>query len=125
MAKKGEVIFAYSKMKYAVCQLLEREKLIKKIEVLDAIKSIHARKGNKNIFKQIKITFNFDDTGKPIISSIKRISKPGQRIYVHKDEMPRVLNGLGLAIISTSQGLMTDKEARKKKIGGELICEIW
>ncbi|OIO18171.1 30S ribosomal protein S8, partial [Candidatus Kuenenbacteria bacterium CG1_02_38_13] len=76
-------------------------------------------------FASIKVIIKYDSDGTPKISSINRISKPGKRVYADKDNIPVVLNYFGMAIISTSQGLMTDKEARKKKIGGEVICEIY
>lgn len=72
----------------------------------------------------INVRLKYSD-GKPVISGLKRISKPGLRRYVGKDEVPKVLNGLGMAVISTSRGLMTDKQARKENIGGEVVCEIW
>lgn len=73
----------------------------------------------------IRITLKYDEKGKKVIAGLKRISKPGLRIYASKDELPKVLNGLGIAIISTSQGLMTDREARQKGIGGEVLAYIW
>lgn len=73
----------------------------------------------------IRITLKYDEKGKKVIAGLKRISKPGLRIYAAKDELPKVLNGLGIAIISTSQGLMTDREARAKGIGGEVLAYIW
>ena len=71
-----------------------------------------------------KIYLKYDEK-KPIIVGLKRISKPGLRVYAQHDEIPRVLNGLGTAIISTSKGLLTDREARKSKVGGEVLCYIW
>ena len=73
----------------------------------------------------IRITLKYDEKGKKVIAGLKRIRKPGLRIYASKDELPKVLNGLGIAIISTSQGLMTDREARQKGIGGEVLAYIW
>ncbi len=73
----------------------------------------------------LRITLKYDEKGKKVIAGLKRISKPGLRIYASKDELPKVLNGLGIAIISTSQGLMTDREARQKGIGGEVLAYIW
>lgn len=72
----------------------------------------------------LRIQLKYND-GQPVISGLKRISKPGLRMYVASDELPRVLGGLGIAIISTPKGLMTDKEARQAKVGGEVLCEIW
>ena len=73
----------------------------------------------------LRITLKYDEKGKKVIAGLKRISKPGLRIYASKDELPKVLNVLGIAIISTSQGLMTDREARQKGIGGEVLAYIW
>ena len=75
--------------------------------------------------KEIVITLKYVANGKKAISGLKRISKPGLRVYAKADELPRVLNGLGIAIISTSKGIMTDKEARKQNIGGEVLAYIW
>ncbi len=73
----------------------------------------------------IEITLKYGKHDSKVISGIKRISKPGLRIYAAKDEIPKVLNGLGIAIISTSKGIMTDKQARKANVGGEVLCYVW
>ena len=73
----------------------------------------------------IRITLKYDEKVNKVISGLKRISKPGLRIYAAKDELPRVLNGLGIALISTSKGVMTDKEARKQNVGGEVLAFVW
>ena len=75
--------------------------------------------------KNIEITLKYGNKKERVITGLKRISKPGLRVYVTCDELPRVLNGFGIAIISTSKGLMTDKEARKQNLGGEVLCYIW
>ena len=121
--KKTEVVLPYSKIKFDIAKILEKEKLIEKAEI---IKSPLGRKKRLSInFKQIKLILKYDDERQPVINHLKRISTPGQRIYVKKDKIPYVLNGLGMAILSTSQGLMIGRQARKKSLGGELICEIW
>jgi small subunit ribosomal protein S8 len=74
---------------------------------------------------KIEIVLKYDEKKRPVIAGIKRVSKPGRRIYRGYKELPRVLDGMGIAIISTSQGIMTDHEARKRRLGGEVICEIW
>jgi len=112
--RKPAVVLPYSKVKLAIAKLLEKEGYVGKATL--------EKSGN---FDAIKIELKYGNDGKAIISHIKRISKPGQRIYVASDEIPRVLNGYGLAILSTSKGLMSSIEARKNKIGGELMCEIW
>jgi len=75
--------------------------------------------------KMLTITLKYSESGEKVISGLKRISKPGLRVHANADKLPKVLNGLGIAIISTSQGLMTDKKARKANIGGEVIAYIW
>lgn len=103
----------FSNLKYEIAKILEREGFIEKAE-----------KKGKKIKKPLKISLKYENK-KPAISGLKRISKPGQRIYKSSKEIRKVKGGYGIAIISTSQGLMTDKEARKQKIGGEVLCEIW
>ena len=114
-AKHDTVDVPSSKMKLAIAKILLDEGYIKKYELVDD--------GN---FKNIRITLKYgvDKTDK-IITGIKRISKPGLRVYAGKDELPRVLGGLGVAIISTNQGVVTDREARKLNVGGEVLAFIW
>lgn len=103
----------FSNVKLAIAKILEVEGFIGKIE----------RQGIKSKGKlEIKLKY---DQGVGIIGGIKRISKPGQRVYAPSKKIKYVKQGYGLAIISTSQGIMSDKDARKKKIGGEILCEIW
>jgi len=102
-----------SKIKLEICQVLAREGLIKGFE----------KKGRKNK-KIIQIALQYDEKI-PAISGMKRISKPGQKIYLPYKKIRKVKGGYGLSIISTSKGLMTNKEARKKRLGGEVICEVW
>ena len=80
---------------------------------------------NDNVQGTIVVTLKYTDNKERVITGLKRISKPGLRVYVKGEEVPKVLNGLGIAIISTSEGIMTDKEARKKNIGGEVLAYIW
>ena len=119
--KKTDIILPYSKTKFNIAKILEKEKKIKKAEMVDNILNKEMEDSN---FKQIKIVLKYNNS-KPSMTSIKRISKPGQRIYVAKNKIPSILGGLGLVILSTSYGFMTGKDARKKGVGGELICEIW
>lgn len=103
-----------SNMKRAIAQILVNEGYIKSFEeIKDEKQGI------------IRITLKYDENGKRVISGLKRISKPGLRIYASKDELPQVLNGLGIALISTSKGIKTDKEARKENLGGEVLAYIW
>lgn len=114
--RKAEVFIPYSKIKLGIIKILKQHGFI---ESYDEIKP-----GEDNQFGGIMVGLKYED-GKSVITSLKRISKPGRRVYVAKDEMPNVLNNFGLAIISTSQGLFTNKEARKMGLGGEVICEIY
>ena len=114
-AKHDTVDVPSSKMKLAIAQILLDQGYIKKFDVIED--------GN---FKTIHITLKYgEDKNDKIISGIKRISKPGLRVYAGKDELPRVLGGLGIAIISTNQGVVTDREARKLNVGGEVLAFVW
>lgn len=127
MVKKSEVVLPMSKLKFEIAKILEKGSWIKKAEIIKAGSDIqeNIKKNKAAAFDQIKLTLKYDENGRPVISSLKRISKPGRRVYVDKDHLPRVLNNLGIAIISTSTGLMINKEAGKAKIGGEVLCEIY
>ena len=114
-AKHDTVDVPSSKMKLAIADILLEEGYIKKYDLID--------EGN---FKTIRITLKYGaDRNDKIISGLKRIGKPGLRIYAGKDELPRVLGGLGIAIISTNQGVVTDKKARELQVGGEVLAYIW
>ena len=118
--KKEEVLLPMSKLKLEVAKILANEGWIKKVEVIAG-----GLNGRRSSFDQLKIKLKYQNNGKPQINSIKRLSKPGLRVYVNKDEIPTVRKNFGFAIISTSRGIMTNKEARKQQIGGELIGEIY
>ena len=114
-AKHDTVDVPVSKMKLAIAQILLEEGYIKKYDILDD--------GN---FKTIHITLKYGaDKNEKIISGIKRISKPGLRVYAGKEDMPKVLGGLGIAIVSTNQGVVTDKKARELQVGGEVLAFVW
>ena len=114
-AKHDTVDVPASKMKISIAEILLKEGYIKSFELVD--------NGN---FKDIRITLKYGkDKNEKIITGLKRISKPGLRVYANKEELPKVLNGLGIAIISTSNGMMTDKEARKLNVGGEVLAFVW
>ncbi|HBA36983.1 TPA: 30S ribosomal protein S8 [Candidatus Falkowbacteria bacterium] len=118
--KKPELVLPMSKLKYEVAKILEAEGWIKKVTVIPGgLNGAHSK------FDELQIQLKYRKNGKPQISAINRISRPGLRIYVSKNEIPTVLNHFGLAIISTSRGLMTDKEAKKNQIGGEVLGEIF
>jgi len=118
--KKTEVVLPMSKLKLEVAKILAREGWIKEANVIPG-----GLDGARNKFDELSLVLKYHKNGRPHISSIKRISKPGLRIYVDKNNIPSVLNNLGMAIISTSAGLMTNREARKARVGGEVIGEIY
>ncbi len=125
---KEYVICPYSKIKFALASLLKEEGWIEDVEKVPAFKLdkkdfLKYNIKNKN-FEYIKIYIKYV-LGRPKITSIRRISKPGRRIYVKRDELPYVRNDRGIAVVSTPKGLMTNKKARKENIGGEYICEIY
>lgn len=113
-AKHETVEVPASNMKKAIAQILVDEGYIKKFTVIED--------GKQGI---IKITLKYGEDKKPIISGLKRVSKPGLRIYSNVEDMPKVLKGLGIAIISTSKGVMTDRQARKENVGGEVLAFVW
>ena len=114
-AKHDTVDIPASKIKVAIAGILVDEGFIEKYDIVEdgKIKTIH-------------VTLKYGaDKNEKVITGIKRISKPGLRVYASKDELPKVLGGLGIAIISTNQGVVTDKEARKLGVGGEVLCFVW
>ena len=114
-AKHDTVDIPASKMKLAIADILLKEGYVKAVDVVE--------EGN---FKTIKITLKYGaNKNEKILTGLKRISKPGLRVYASKDELPKVLGGLGTAIISTTKGVLTDKEARKENVGGEVLAFIW
>ncbi len=113
-AKHESVDVPASNMKKAIAQILLEEGYIKNYQVIEDDKQ-----------GVIKVTLKYGENKAKVISGLKRISKPGLRVYASCEKLPRVLNGLGIAIISTSKGIMTDKQARAQKIGGEVLAFIW
>ncbi|MCX6796520.1 MAG: 30S ribosomal protein S8 [Candidatus Falkowbacteria bacterium] len=119
--RQYEVVLPMSKIKHEVAQILKREGWVNDVQVVKA----GGAKNKAAKFDQLRIMLKYKKSGRPAIASIKRVSKPGLRIYAGKNELPRVLNNLGIAIISTPQGLMTNKEASRAGLGGEVICEVY
>ena len=114
-AKHDTVDVPASKMKEAIANILLDEGYVKAVDIVEEGK-----------FKTIRITLKYGkDKNEKVITGIKRISKPGLRVYAGKDELPKVLGGLGVAIISTNKGVLTDKQAREAKVGGEVLAFIW
>jgi Ribosomal protein S8 len=109
-----EVTVPASKLKEEVARILKNEGFVENYKLVTD--------GSR---KNIEITLKYGNKKERVITGLKRISKPGLRVYVKSDEVPRVLNGLGIAIISTSNGVMTDKEARKQNLGGEVLAYVW
>ena len=114
MVKHETVDVPASNMKKELARILLEEGFIRGYDVIED--------GKQGI---IRIQLKYGQTGERVISGLKRISKPGMRVYADKHEVPRVLNGLGISIISTSKGILTDKQARKENVGGEVICYVW
>jgi len=101
-----------SKMKMAIAKILHREGYLRGFQLV-------------NQSRDLRMRLKYDEFGQPVIAGNRRVSKPGRRIYRKSDELPRVLQGIGIAIVSTSEGVMTAAEARERGIGGEVICEVW
>jgi len=112
LAKHLDVDVPVSKLHMEICKILHREGYIRGYQLI-----------NKG--RTIRIRLRYDEHREPVLRGLKRVSKPGRRVYAGKASLPRVLGGLGVAIVSTSQGVMTDREARRKGIGGEVIGEVW
>ena len=111
--KKESVSMGLSKMKLGIAEILKAEGFISDFAVSGDVK------------KELTLTLKYSENGTRVITGLKKISKPGLRVNLPADKLPRVLNGLGIAIVSTSQGVMTDKAARKLGIGGEVIAYVW
>ena len=113
-AGKKTVDMPYSKFKQAISEILKKSSFIEDFKVIET----------EGKFKMLSLKLKYND-GESVILGLKRISKPGIRRYVSNEDIPRVRNGLGISIVSTSKVLLTDKEARSLKVGGEVVCEIW
>ena len=113
-SKHKTVDIPASKMKKSIAEILFEEGYIKSFEEIDD--------GVQGI---IRITLKYDENGNRVIAGLKRISKPGLRVYASSEELPKVLNGLGIALVSTSKGMMTDRKARQNNVGGEVLAYIW
>ncbi|MFA5155353.1 MAG: 30S ribosomal protein S8 [Patescibacteria group bacterium] len=120
VVRKTEVVLPLSKLKYEIAKILEQEGWVKSVSIKTG-----GLKGRHSSFDELQIQLKYRKNGKPQISEIKRVSRPGLKIYVGKDEIPTVLHNFGIAILSTSKGLMTNKEAKKQHIGGEVLGEIF
>lgn len=117
---KREVLIPMSKIKHEIAKILESEKWIQKVEVTEV-----AGKKPETKFSYLKITLKYKKSGRSAINKITKTSRPGLKVYVKKDELPVVLNGYGIAIISTPHGVMTNNQAKEKGVGGEVLCKIY
>ncbi|MBX6422026.1 30S ribosomal protein S8 [Thermosulfurimonas sp. F29] len=114
MARHRTVEIPASKLKREIARILKEEGYIEDYEFV--------AEGPQG---KIVITLKYDENRRPVIAGLKRVSKPGRRVYAGVKKLPRVMGGLGIAIISTSRGIMTDHEARRRGVGGEILCEVW
>lgn len=114
MVSKPSVSVPHSNFKFDLAKLLKNEGYVSDVKV-----------SGEGVKKSIDIDMKYSEEGMSVISGMNRLSKPGQRVYSSFDKLPRNNGGLGTVIVSTSRGLLTDSEARKRKLGGELICEVW
>ena len=113
-AKHDRLDVPASKVKLEVCRILKQEGYIKNVSVVEGKPS-----------DQLRIILSYTKEGAPVISRMRKISTPGRRVYRGADAIKPVLNGLGIGIVSTSKGLMTDRQAREQRVGGEILCEVW
>jgi small subunit ribosomal protein S8 len=114
LAKHDRLDVPTSKLKQEVCRLLQDEGFIRNFRVVEA-----------ETRNTLRIFLRYSPDGTPAINSLERVSKPGRRIYCGADDIQPVRNGMGVAILSTSQGLLSDRQARERRVGGELLCEVW
>jgi small subunit ribosomal protein S8 len=114
MARYKDVRVPFSKMRYEVARILLEEGYISNFQV-----------DGEGIGKSLVVTLKYDEDGRSVVLGIERVSRQSRRVYVGADELPRILGGMGVAVISTSKGLMTDRDARRERIGGEVICRVW
>jgi small subunit ribosomal protein S8 len=114
LARHEHVTIPGSKLKLEIAKVLKAQGYVQKYDLVD-----DKRQG------QIRIHLRYDPGGGPIITGLRRVSRPGLRVYVDSKEIPRVLGGLGVAVLSTSHGVLTDREARRRHVGGEVLCYVW
>lgn len=116
LARHDRVSMPLSKIKRAVAELLKSEGYVADVVVTEAEEAVSST---------LTIVLKYGRDRKCVIDGLRRVSRPGRRVYVRHDHIPHVFNGLGIGILSTSQGVMTDKDARRQRVGGELLCEVW
>ena len=114
MARHTQTVCPSSKLKLAIAKVLEEEGFLGEVRV-------EPRDGHPLLV----MTVRYDEAGRPLIDGIKRVSKPGRRVYVSARDVPKIRNGLGISVISTSKGILSDRSARESSMGGEVVCEVW
>jgi small subunit ribosomal protein S8 len=114
MARHRQVLVPSSRMKVAIARIMKQEGFVRHFDV-----------NNQAPQPMLRVILKYDDKREPVMHGLKRVSKPGRRIYTDRQEIPRVQSGMGVAVISTSKGVVTDREARRMGIGGEVVCYIW
>ena len=114
LARHEHVLIPASKLKLEIAKVLKGQGYIQKYDLVD-----DKRHG------QIRVHLRYDQDGKPVITGLRRVSRPGMRIYVDAKRVPRVMGGLGISVLSTSRGVLTDRDARRQRVGGEVICQVW
>ena len=115
-SRHEKVSIPSSKMKVAIAGVLKEEGFISDYDISSEADSAQS---------DLNVSLSYDPANKPLITGLKRVSRPGLRVYVQRREIPRVFGGLGVAILSTSQGIMTGQEARRRQVGGEILCYVW
>ncbi len=113
-SRQKEVVAPFSRLKYEVARVLMEEGFVSNFQV-----------DGTGAGRRLIVTLKYDDGGTSVIRGLEMVSRQSRRVYVRADELPRVLGGLGVAIVSTPQGVLTDREARRKRVGGEVLCKVW
>jgi small subunit ribosomal protein S8 len=138
LAKHDRLDVPTSKLKLEICRILKEEGLIRNFRLVDArpvarpvsprplqMRSVETGPGNGRVASTLRIFLRYSEEGSPAITHLQRVSRPGRRVYRMASDIRPVLNGVGVGIVSTSQGLLTDRQARERRLGGEVLCEIW
>lgn len=125
IARHESVLVPLSKTKKSIADILLEEGYVSRVEIVEVEEANAQLKKNVKKFPNIKITLKYGPKKEQVITNLRRVSKPGLRVYCNCEDLPKVLDGLGVAIISTSKGIMTDRRARENKVGGEVLAYVW